>query len=132
MEYTELIMSRGSNAGVLHTRAARDEESRSLAAFFEATRDGMVVGEHARENDLEVNVLKGKQLTNIRSAGKDENVLLTPPVKLTLEYAVEFIADDELVEVTPRTLRIRKRFLKEHERKRAERTERTTESSFAA
>ena len=80
----------------------------------------MVVGIHSRDNDLTVNPLKGKKLTNVRAAGKDDNVLLTPPIKLTLEYAVEFIADDELVEVTPQSIRIRKRFLKAHERKRAE------------
>jgi len=68
-----------------------------------------------------VNPIKGKKLTNVRAAGKDENVILTPPVKLSLEYAVEFIADDELVEVTPKSIRIRKRYLKEHERKRASR-----------
>ena len=83
--------------------------------------EGMVVGIHARENDLVVNPLKAKQLTNIRAAGTDENLILTPPVRVTLEYALEFIDDDELVEVTPQAIRIRKRFLKEHERKRASR-----------
>jgi GTP-binding protein len=68
-----------------------------------------------------VNPIKGKQLTNVRASGKDDAILLTPPIQLTLEYAVEFIADDELVEVTPQSIRIRKRFLKEHERKRASR-----------
>ena len=72
-------------------------------------------------NDLVVNPLKAKQLTNIRAAGSDENVLLTPPVELTLEYALEFINDDELVEVTPASIRIRKKLLREHERKRASR-----------
>jgi GTP-binding protein len=81
----------------------------------------MIVGIHSRDNDLVVNPIKEKKLTNIRAAGKDENILLTPPVKLTLEFAVEFIDDDELVEVTPQTIRIRKRYLKEHERKRASR-----------
>ena len=83
--------------------------------------EGMVIGIHARDNDLVVNPIKGKQLTNVRASGKDDAILLTPPVQLTLEYAVEFIADDELVEVTPKSIRIRKRFLKEHERKRASR-----------
>jgi GTP-binding protein len=69
-----------------------------------------------------VNPVKTKKLTNVRAAGKDENILLTPPVQLSLEYAVEFIDDDELVEITPKSIRIRKRFLKEHERKRASRT----------
>ena len=82
---------------------------------------GMIVGEHSRGNDLEVNVLKGKKLTNIRAAGKDENVLLTPPVDMTLERAIAFIADDELVEVTPGAVRLRKLMLDPHARRRAER-----------
>ncbi len=82
---------------------------------------GMIVGEHSRGNDLEVNVLKGKQLTNIRAAGKDDNVLLTPPMKLSLERALSYIEDDELVEVTPRSIRLRKALLDPHQRKRAER-----------
>ncbi|MBN42124.1 MAG: translational GTPase TypA [Alphaproteobacteria bacterium] len=81
--------------------------------------EGMVIGIHARANDLMVNPLKAKQLTNIRAAGTDENLVLTTPVKVTLEYALEFIDDDELVEVTPQSILIRKRFLKEHERKKA-------------
>ncbi|MCZ6592804.1 MAG: EF-Tu/IF-2/RF-3 family GTPase, partial [Alphaproteobacteria bacterium] len=83
--------------------------------------EGMVVGIHSRANDLTVNPLKAKQLTNIRAAGTDENLILTAPVRVTLEYALEFIDDDELVEVTPAAIRIRKRYLKEHERKRANR-----------
>jgi len=81
--------------------------------------EGQVVGIHSRDNDLVVNVLKGKKLTNVRASGSDENVLLTPPVKMSLEQALEFINDDELVELTPAAIRIRKRWLKEHERKRA-------------
>ena len=83
--------------------------------------EGMVIGIHSRDNDLVVNPIKGKQLTNVRASGKDDAIDLTPPIELTLEYAVEFIADDELVEVTPKSIRIRKRFLKEHERKKASR-----------
>jgi len=79
----------------------------------------MIIGIHSRDNDLVVNPIKGKQLTNVRASGKDDAILLTPPIRLTLEYAVEFIADDELAEVTPKSIRLRKRFLKEHERKRA-------------
>jgi GTP-binding protein len=82
---------------------------------------GMIVGEHSRGNDLEVNVLKGKQLTNIRAAGKDENTILTPPMKMSLERALSYIEEDELVEVTPKSLRLRKAILDPHERKRAER-----------
>ena len=85
--------------------------------------EGMVIGIHSRENDLVVNPIKGKQLTNIRASGTDEAVRLTPPVQLTLESAVEFIDDDELVEITPKSIRIRKRFLSEHERRRAQRSE---------
>ena len=80
--------------------------------------EGMVVGKHARDNDLVVNVCKEKQLTNIRASGSDENIILTPPIKLSLEQALEFIEDDELVEITPVNIRIRKKKLKEHERKR--------------
>ncbi|MEL0106628.1 MAG: translational GTPase TypA [Rhodospirillaceae bacterium] len=83
--------------------------------------EGMIIGIHSRNNDITVNPLKSKQLTNIRAAGSDENVILTPPVQVTLEYALEFIDDDELVEVTPDSIRIRKKYLKEHERKRASR-----------
>ena len=83
--------------------------------------EGMVIGIHTRATDLMVNPLKAKQLTNIRAAGTDENLVLTTPIKVTLEYALEFIDDDELVEVTPESIRIRKRFLKEHERKKASR-----------
>ena len=83
--------------------------------------EGMVIGIHSRDNDLTVNPLKAKQLTNIRAAGSDENIILTPPINLSLEQALEFIDDDELVEVTPNSIRIRKKFLKEHERKSASR-----------
>jgi GTP-binding protein len=83
--------------------------------------EGMLIGVHSRSNDLVVNPTKGKQLTNIRAAGTDENVQLTPPIRHSLEQALEFIEDDELVEVTPNHIRLRKKLLKEHERKRASR-----------
>ena len=83
--------------------------------------EGQIVGLHSRGNDLPVNPTKAKQLTNIRAAGTDEALTLTPPVKHTLEQALEFIEDDELVEVTPRSIRLRKKLLQEHERKRASR-----------
>jgi GTP-binding protein len=83
--------------------------------------EGQVVGIHSRDNDLTVNPLKAKQLTNIRAAGSDENILLTPPIKFTLEQALEFIEDDELVEITPKAIRVRKRHLTENERKRSSR-----------
>ena len=81
--------------------------------------EGMIVGLHTRENDLVVNATKEKQLTNMRASGSDENIILTPPMIMSLERAIAFIADDELVEVTPKSIRIRKKFLKENERKRA-------------
>ena len=98
------------------------ERGRLLVSPGEEVYEGQVVGIHARDNDLTVNPLRAKQLTNIRAAGSDENILLTPAVRFTLEQALEFIEDDELVEVTPAAIRIRKRHLKEHERKRASRT----------
>jgi GTP-binding protein len=83
---------------------------------------GMIVGEHTRDNDLEINILKGKQLTNIRTTSKDEAVRLTPPIRMTLEKALAYIEDDELVEVTPKSIRLRKKFLDANERKRAEKS----------
>ena len=82
---------------------------------------GMIVGQHTRDNDLEVNVLKGKKLTNIRTHSKDEAVRLTPPIQMTLEKALAYIQDDELVEVTPKSIRLRKALLDPNDRKRAER-----------
>ncbi|ADP71182.1 GTP-binding protein TypA [Rhodomicrobium vannielii ATCC 17100] len=90
---------------------------------------GMIVGEHTRENDLEVNVIKGKQLTNIRTTSKDEAVRLTPPIRMPLEKALAYIQDDELVEVTPKSIRLRKRYLDSNERKRMERSASTATTS---
>ncbi|MGA8005667.1 MAG: translational GTPase TypA [Burkholderiales bacterium] len=95
------------------------ERGRLFVSPGDKVYEGMVVGIHSRDSDLVVNPIKNKKLTNVRASGKDENVLLTPPVKLTLEFAIEFIEDDELVEVTPKTIRIRKRHLTENERRRA-------------
>jgi GTP-binding protein len=100
-----------------------EDRGRMFVSPGERVYVGMVIGIHSRDNDLIVNPVKGKKLTNVRAAMKDENVLLTPPIQLTLESAVEFIEDDELVEVTPKSIRLRKRFLSEHERKRAARDE---------
>ncbi len=97
------------------------ERGRLMVAPGDEVYEGMIVGIHSRDNDLVVNPLKAKQLTNIRAAGSDENILLTPPVRLSLEQALEFIDDDELVEVTPKSIRLRKKLLLEHERKRAAR-----------
>jgi GTP-binding protein len=101
-----------------------EERGRMFVSPGERVYEGMVIGIHSRDNDLIVNPIKGKKLTNVRAAGKDEAVTLTPPIQLTLESAIEFIEDDELVEVTPKSIRLRKRFLSEHERKRAAREER--------
>ena len=87
----------------------------------EAVYVGMILGEHSRESDLEINPIKEKKLTNIRAAGKDDAMLLIPPRKMSLEQAIAYIEDDELVEVTPGAVRLRKRYLDPHERKRHER-----------
>ena len=92
---------------------------------------GMIVGEHTRDNDLEVNVLKGKKLTNVRASGKDDAVLLTPPIKLTLEMAMSYITDDELVEITPKSIRLRKRWLDPNERKKQERKKESEREAVA-
>ncbi len=97
------------------------ERGRMFVNPGEKLYEGMIIGIHSRENDLVVNPIKTKKLTNVRAAGKDDAILLTPPIPLTLEYAVEFIADDELVEVTPVSIRIRKRYLTDNERKRMSR-----------
>ena len=101
----------------------RVQDARPPLRLPRATKlyEGMIIGEHARENDIVVNPIRGKQLTNIRASGTDEAIRLVPPVKLTLESAVEFINDDELVEITPHSIRLRKRYLKDFERKRAAR-----------
>ena len=103
------------------------ERGRMLLSPGERVYEGMVIGVHSRDNDLVVNPIREKHLTNIRAAGKDEAILLTPPIRLTLELAVEFIEDDELIEITPRSIRVRKRHLQEHERRRASRAEPGTE-----
>ncbi len=98
------------------------QRGRMFVSPGEEAYEGMIVGLHTRNNDLVVNPTKAKQLTNIRAAGTDENILLSPPIRMSLEQALEFIEDDELVEVTPKIIRLRKRYLKEHERKRASRS----------
>jgi GTP-binding protein len=95
------------------------ERGRMLISPQTEVYEGMIIGIHTRDNDLVVNATKAKQLTNIRAAGSDENILLVPPILMSLEQALEFIEDDELVEITPQSIRIRKKFLKEHERKRS-------------
>jgi len=116
-----VLVSAEDGAAVAYALWKLQERGRMFVSPGEMLYEGMVIGIHSRDNDLVVNPIKGKQLTNVRASGKDDAIALTPPIELTLEYAVEFIADDELVEVTPKSIRIRKRFLKEHERKKASR-----------
>ena len=116
-----VLVSAESGEAVAYALWKLQERGRMFVNPGEPLYEGMVVGLHSRDNDLVVNPVKTKQLTNIRAAGKDEAILLTPPIQLTLEYAVEFIGDDELAEITPKSIRLRKRFLKEHERKRESR-----------
>ncbi|HWS05274.1 MAG TPA: translational GTPase TypA, partial [Burkholderiaceae bacterium] len=98
-----------------------DDRGRMFVRANDPVYEGMIVGIHNRENDLVVNATRTKQLTNFRVSGKEDAIKITPPIELTLEYGVEFIDDDELVEITPKSVRLRKRHLKEHERKRAQR-----------
>jgi len=100
-----------------------EERGRMFVSPGDKLYEGMIIGMNSRDNDLVVNPIKGKQLTNVRASGTDEAVRLTPPIRLTLESAVEFIDDDELVEITPQSIRLRKRYLSENERKRAARSE---------
>lgn len=97
------------------------ERGRLFVSPGDAVYEGMIIGEHSRENDIVVNAIRTKHLTNVRASGSDEAIRLVPPTQLTLESAVEFINDDELVEITPKSIRLRKRYLKEFERKRAAR-----------
>jgi GTP-binding protein len=117
------LVSQDDGAAVAYALWKLQDRGRMFVSPGEALYEGMVIGIHSRDNDLVVNPIKGKQLTNVRASGSDEAVRLVPPIELTLEKAVEFIADDELVEITPKSIRIRKRYLKEHERKRASRQE---------
>jgi GTP-binding protein len=118
-----VLVSNENGEAVAYALFNLQERGRLFVSPGEKLYEGMIIGIHSRDNDLVVNPIKTKKLTNIRAAGKDDAILLTPPIQLTLEYAVEFIADDELVEVTPTSIRIRKRFLKETDRKRASRSE---------
>ncbi len=116
-----VLISQDDGDAVAYALWKLQDRGRMFVSPGEALYEGMVIGIHSRDNDLVVNPIKGKQLTNVRASGTDEAVRLVPPIALNLEYAVEFIADDELVEITPKSIRIRKRFLKEHERKKASR-----------
>ena len=117
-----VLISTATGKALAYALFNLQERGRLMIGHAEPVYEGMVVGIHSRANDLVVNPLKAKQLTNIRAAGTDENLILTKPVRMTLEQALEFIDDDELVEVTPKSIRIRKKLLLEHERKRASRS----------
>ncbi|MDF3010807.1 MAG: typA [Burkholderiales bacterium] len=116
-----VLVSQDDGAAVAYALWKLQERGRMFVSPGDPVYEGMIIGIHSRDNDLVVNPIRTKQLTNIRASGKDEAIDLTPPIGVTLEYAVEFIGDDELVEITPRSIRLRKRHLEEHERKRAER-----------
>ncbi|KRS20441.1 GTP-binding protein TypA [Alishewanella sp. WH16-1] len=116
-----VLISNATGKALAYALFTLQERGRLFTSHADEVYEGQIIGIHSRSNDLTVNCLKGKQLTNIRAAGTDEALTLTPPVRLTLESALEFIDDDELVEVTPKSIRIRKKYLTENERKRASR-----------
>jgi GTP-binding protein len=116
-----VLIANGMGKALAYALFSLQERGRLFVGHGDEVYEGMLVGIHSRDNDLVVNPLKAKQLTNIRAAGTDENLLLTPPIRFDLEQALEFIADDELVEVTPTAIRLRKRWLKENDRKRESR-----------
>ena len=116
-----VLIANGQGKALAYALFSLQERGRLMIGHGQEVYEGMIIGIHSRHNDLTVNPLKGKQLTNVRAAGSDENIILTPAINLSLEYALEFINDDELVEVTPGQIRIRKKYLKEQARKRAAR-----------
>jgi len=116
-----VLISQDDGTAVAYALWKLQERGRMFVSPQDPLYEGMIIGIHSRENDLVVNPIKEKKLTNVRASGKDEHIDLVPPIQLTLEYAVEFINDDELVEVTPKSIRLRKRYLQEHERRRMSR-----------
>ena len=116
-----VLISMDEGEIVTYALGKLDDRGRMFVKPGDPVYEGMVVGIHSRDNDLIVNAVRQKQLTNFRVSGKEDAIKITPPIELTLEYAVEFIEDDELVEITPKSIRLRKRHLKEHDRKRASR-----------
>ncbi|MEI6459786.1 MAG: translational GTPase TypA [Pseudomonadota bacterium] len=118
-----VLISNGVGVALSYSLFALQERGRLFIGHGDEVYEGQVIGIHTRDNDLVVNPLKGKKLTNMRAAGKDENMVLSPPIRFSLEQAMEFIDDDELVEVTPANIRIRKRYLNEGDRRRAERAD---------
>ncbi len=119
--HTGVLLSTGDGEAVAYALWKLEDRGPMFVEPGMKVYNGMIVGEHTRGNDLEINVLKAKQLTNMRASGKDDAVLLTPPIRMTLEKALSYITDDELVEVTPKSIRLRKAILDVHERKRASR-----------
>lgn len=119
--HTGVLLSTGDGEAVAYALWKLEDRGPMFVEPGMKVYNGMIVGEHTRGNDLEINVLKAKQLTNMRASGKDDAVLLTPPIRMTLERALSYITDDELVEVTPKSIRLRKAILDVHERKRASR-----------
>jgi GTP-binding protein len=116
-----VLIANGQGTALAYSLFTLQERGRLCIGPGEEVYEGMIIGLNNRDNDLVVNPLKGKKLTNMRAAGKDENVVLTPPIRFSLEQAMEFIDDDELIEVTPSSIRLRKRNLRETDRKRSER-----------
>ncbi|MFT5532601.1 MAG: GTP-binding protein, partial [Candidatus Paceibacteria bacterium] len=116
-----VLVSQDDGAAVAYALWKLQDRGRMFVVHNDPVYEGMIIGIHSRDNDLVVNPIKGKQLTNVRSSGTDEAVRLVPPIQMSLEYAVEFIDDDELVEITPKSIRLRKRYLKEADRKKASR-----------
>ncbi len=116
-----VLISMDDGEIVTYALGKLDDRGRMFVRAGDPVYEGMIVGVHNRDNDLVVNAVRMKQLTNFRVSGKEDAIKITPPIQLTLEYAVEFIEEDELVEITPKSIRLRKRYLKEHERKKASR-----------
>ena len=116
-----VLISMEAGTSVAYALWNLEDRGRMFIGAQEPVYQGMIIGEHSRDNDLEVNPLKGKKLTNVRASGTDEAVRLTTPVRMSLEESIAYIDTDELVEVTPKSIRMRKRFLDPHERKRASR-----------
>ena len=117
-----VLISAEDGAAVAYALWKLQDRGRMFVSHNDPVYEGMIIGIHSRDNDLVVNPIKGKQLTNVRASGSDEAIRLVPPIELTLEKAVEFIADDELVEITPKSIRIRKRYLSDSDRRRASRS----------
>jgi GTP-binding protein len=118
-----VLISQDNGEAVAYSLDKLQERGQMFVSPGDPVYEGMLIGIHSRDNDLIVNPIKTKQLTNVRASGKDEAIVLTPPIRVSLEYAIEFIADDELVEITPKSIRLRKRYLTENERKKASRSD---------